>query len=105
MLPSSSPEEPMPPDGASVPAPEASVDGTGAAPAAPEGVSSASEQPAPRLNDERRSSPRRRKLLRVQLVDTRTEGESFPGWVVDRSFGGLRLEVERVIEPGSVLKV
>lgn len=94
---SSLPDEPAEPANDAAPAPEALADGV-----TPE---AAPAQPAHPADDERRSWPRRKKLLRVQIVDTLHEGEGFPGWVVDRSMGGLRLEVERVIEPGSVLRV
>lgn len=93
-----SPDEPAstPPESTSGPAPEPSANGPAPEPVPAEAVHS---------GDDRRSHPRRKKLLRVQIVDTLNESDTFPGWVVDRSFGGLRLEVERPIEAGCVLRV
>lgn len=53
---------------------------------------------------DRRIHPRRRKLLRVQVTDV-LNNAAFPGWVVDRSLGGMCISVDHEIEAGTVLKV
>lgn len=53
---------------------------------------------------DRRQSPRRKKLLRVILADA-TATESISAWIVDRSLGGMCLEVDRPIEEGTVVRV
>src|SRR5205823_393314 len=96
------PDEPEPQqtrDGAAPLPVEPSLDGTGAQPAPPD-KASPEPQPPQVASDDRRASPRRKKLLRIQIMEVQATGESetFPGWVTDRSLGGLRLEVERDIE-------
>lgn len=119
-----SPEEPapqQPPDGAASPESsegatpthaEAPRDGTALGSSA-EAAAPFHPEPVQPQGDDRRSSPRRKKLLRIQIKEVHVaddvhvddESEPFPGWVTDRSLGGLRLEVERKIEAGTFLKV
>lgn len=54
--------------------------------------------------DDRRSSPRKRKLLKVVIRDEST-GESFSGWVLDRSLGGMCLSIQRPAETGALLAI
>lgn len=55
---------------------------------------------------ERRTWPRRRQRLRVLLLDQQLEvQEPLTAWVLDRSGGGLRLAVDREIQPGTTLGV
>ena len=54
---------------------------------------------------DRRSAPRRKRLLRVQLVDEIAGRQAFPGWVVDRSVGGMCIEVDHELEIGATLRV
>lgn len=62
------------------------------------------EGPAEPVQD-RRLTPRRKKLLRVQVMDALEGGLPSPGWVVDRSLGGMCLEMDREVELGTTLKV
>lgn len=56
--------------------------------------------------EERRLSPRRRKLLRVLLIHAGSSSKvPFPGWVVDRSLGGMCLSVDHPIDAGEILIV
>ena len=55
--------------------------------------------------EDRRSTPRRKKLLRVFIQETPGADAPFHGWVVDRSLGGLRLEVDHELPVGQLLKV
>ncbi len=100
------PERPQSPDNAAPQLAEVPRDGTAAVAAQAAPIAPATQLPAPQPDD-RRSSPRRKKLLRVQIIQVSPngEGEPFPGWVTDRSLGGLRLEVERAIDVGAALKV
>lgn len=101
MRPSSADEPPVP----SPPEPPAAAD-TGTPPAA-----TSAEQPASNNGSsagktgERRTSPRRKKMLRVLLIDPQENTEPFPGWVVDRSLGGLCLSVDHSIDVGAILQV
>jgi hypothetical protein len=54
--------------------------------------------------EDRRTTPRRKKLMRVSIQQQPDE-MPFRGWVVDRSLGGLRLEVDHEVPVGQVLKV
>lgn len=56
-------------------------------------------------SSDRRSYPRRKRLLRVQVIDVLKNSEAFSGWVVDRSVGGMCISVDHEIEPGTPLKV
>jgi PilZ domain len=106
------PDSALPPENSNT---HPSADGDGgdgaAEPAREEAVSSESgrsalvpESPSEAAQD-RRFSPRRKKLLRVQLQDALGGSTPFPGWVVDRSLGGMCLEVDRELETGTMLKV
>lgn len=90
--------------------PDPSKDGD-ATPPAPEAA--APDQEAPTSGEEmaesaeggdRRIHPRRKKLLRVQLVNPFSNAEPFSGWVVDRSLGGMCLSVDHEVEPGTHLR-
>jgi hypothetical protein len=54
--------------------------------------------------DDRRSSPRKKKLLKIIIRDEST-GEIFGGWVLDRSLGGMCLSIQRPIEEASLLAI
>jgi hypothetical protein len=55
---------------------------------------------------ERRSWPRRRNQLRVEVLDPEDVLEHpYRGWVVDRSRGGLRLVVKHAFSEGAILNV
>jgi hypothetical protein len=55
--------------------------------------------------DNRRATPRRFRPVRVFVADSETLADPFPGWVLDRSQGGLRLTVPHEYAPGTLLHV
>lgn len=55
--------------------------------------------------DDRRASPRRRKMVRVLVLDVMYPDDPITGWIVDRSLGGMCMSVDRPMEPGAVLRV
>jgi hypothetical protein len=55
---------------------------------------------------DRRSAPRRKEGNRVEVFLTdETRAEPLFGWVIDRSLGGLCLNVEKPLNEGSILNV
>lgn len=62
-------------------------------------------QPAEPSADDRRSTPRRRKLRQVLITDASQSIPPITGWVIDRSWGGLRLSLDEAVEPGTHLRV
>ncbi|MFN4260724.1 MAG: PilZ domain-containing protein [Gemmataceae bacterium] len=55
---------------------------------------------------ERRLNPRRKgNLVQVVVTDAAGSLEPFPGWVVDRSTGGIGLLVDEAVTPGTVLSL
>jgi hypothetical protein len=56
---------------------------------------------------ERRAHPRQRKVVRVLIADPADAlEEPFPGWIVDRSPGGVCVSSNRSdVEEGNILKV
>lgn len=68
-------------------------------------VAATDDVSAPPDSSDRRSFPRRKKLLRVHVIDVIKNSEAFSGWVVDRSVGGMCISVDHEIEPGTHLKV
>jgi len=67
-------------------------------------------EPEPEANDgppgERRASPRRvGNPVSVQISSEEDESESFQGWVVDRSSGGIRLLVDQAFDAGTILNL
>jgi hypothetical protein len=86
--------------------PDASPSLNGAAsPATSPPQAEPADPPAAEVHLERRSFPRRKRMIRVELRDARDDRLPFPGWVVDRSLGGLCLEVEYAPEEGTRLSV
>jgi hypothetical protein len=61
------------------------------------------ETPAP--IQERRSWPRRKKMLQVLVQDAGQENPPLPAWIVNRSLGGLCLSIDQPIEVGTILRV
>jgi hypothetical protein len=53
---------------------------------------------------DRRSSPRRKKLLKI-TIRNESNGDLFSGWVVDRSLGGMCLAVSQPLEVGTLIAV
>jgi hypothetical protein len=55
---------------------------------------------------DRRSAPRRKEGNRVEVYLTdETKAEPLFGWVIDRSLGGLCLNVEKPLDQGTILNV
>ncbi|HEY7330234.1 MAG TPA: PilZ domain-containing protein [Gemmataceae bacterium] len=55
---------------------------------------------------ERRAAPRRKAGSRVEIYLTDdTKKKLLPGWVVDRSMGGLCLNVEEPLDEGTILNI
>lgn len=55
---------------------------------------------------ERRGSLRRRgNAVAILITDAEAATDPYPGWVVDRSIGGLCLSVEKPVETGMILSV
>lgn len=55
---------------------------------------------------ERRGSLRRRgNAVAILITDAEASTDPTPGWVVDRSIGGLGLSVDKPVEPGMILSV
>lgn len=93
---------PTPEEGGSPP-PEAALP-TADGQAAAEALPTEPQQTAEEASD-RRASPRRKKLLRILVTNAMSTEEPFPGWIVDRSIGGLCLSVDHEIEQGTILRV
>jgi hypothetical protein len=55
--------------------------------------------------EDRRSSPRRKKLLRILVRNDAISREPFSGWILDRSMGGMCLSLDHEVEPGTILAV
>jgi hypothetical protein len=54
---------------------------------------------------DRREAPRRRKHIKVLVSDTAGGREPVPGWVLDRSLGGLCLSVPDEVPSGATVSV
>jgi hypothetical protein len=55
---------------------------------------------------DRRGAPRRRGGTHVEVQLLMGEGqEPIPGWVLDRSIGGLGILLDQALVPGAVLKI
>jgi hypothetical protein len=54
---------------------------------------------------DRREAPRRQKHIKVLVSASADARTPVPGWVLDRSLGGLCLSVPEEVPPGSVLGV
>jgi hypothetical protein len=55
---------------------------------------------------ERRYGPRRKgNAVSVLISNAQATAEPFPGWVIDRSVGGLRLAVDRAVAKNVILSV
>jgi hypothetical protein len=58
------------------------------------------------LQPDRRSAPRRKEGNRIEVYLTdETRAEPLYGWVIDRSLGGLCLNVEKPLNEGTILNV
>ncbi len=68
-------------------------------------VKAGSDGPSMESPAEKRLAPRRKKMLQVLIQDAEGIFDPFPGWIADRSLGGLCMLVDQPIEPGTVLKV
>jgi hypothetical protein len=78
-----------------------------AASAAEASANSVHSQPAetPAPIKERRSWPRRKKILQVLVQDASAENQPIPAWIVNRSLGGMCLSIDQPIEEGTILRV